>query len=226
MKTVIVPGRRRGEGYLPRLLLCLTMLMSGSCLAAGHLQQLPPRWSLELKGGSFFPAEDGWKAYYGDDKTGQFSASIAWKLARQFEVGVGGSYIRDKGKGLAPQQDVVSGDVTLQLYPLQLFAVARGVFSEDQWLVPYVGAGWTRVYYEQNIHDQEKRRGAAEGGEVRGGVQLLLDRIDRSTAWGFYKSFGVNNSYFFLEVERSSVSVGSNIELGGTSYQAGLLFEF
>ncbi len=186
-----------------------------------------PRWSLELKGGSFFPAEDDWEGYYGDDKTGQFSVALAWKPLRQLEIGIGGSRIRDRGKGIAPQQEQLAGDVTLELYPMQIFILARGVLSESQWLVPYLGGGWSRIYYEQDIRGQERRRGAATGSHLRGGVQLLLDNIDRATAAGFYRSFGVLNSYLFLEVQRSSVEVGPEpIELGGTSYQAGLLFEF
>ncbi len=205
----------------------LLVLFSSPVLATSSATQEPPRWSLELKGGRFFPEEDHWEAYYGDDKTGQFSGAIAYKLSRQFEIGMAGSYIRDQGKGLAPTQNQLAGKVTFELYPLQLFALVRGVFSEGQWVVPYLGAGWSRIYYEQEIDGQEKRRGDAAGTHVRGGIQLLLDNIDKSTAWGFYEGFGVNNSYFFLEVQRSDVEVGSgSIELGGVSYQAGLLFEF
>ena len=205
------------------LLLVLFPLLS----SASGLDLEQPRWSLELKGGRFFPAEDDWKSYYGDDKTAQVSAAIAYKFIRQFEVGVDGSYIKDEGKGLASQQDLVTGNVTIELYPVQLFALVRGVFSENQWLVPYLGAGVTRIYYEQDIRGQEKRRGAATGSHLRGGVQLLLDNIDRSSAWSFQDSFGVINSYFFLEVQRRTVEIGSDsVELGGTSYQAGLLFEF
>jgi hypothetical protein len=29
-----------------------------------------PHWSLELKGGLFYPALDNWKQFYGDDKIG------------------------------------------------------------------------------------------------------------------------------------------------------------
>ncbi len=188
-------------------------------------EQKPPRWSLELKGGNFFPDEDAWEPYYGDDKTGQFGIGLAWKFVRQVEIGIDAAYIKDEGKGLAPQQNQLSGDVTLELYPLQLSIVARGVFREDQWLVPYVGGGVTRIYYEQDIRHQEKRRGSATGSHLRAGVQLLLDNIDRGTAWGFYDNFGVNNTYLFIEAQRSSVEVKS-IELGGTSYQIGLLFEF
>ncbi len=208
-----------GWGLLPLLL-----LLPVTGWASGLEQQLP-RWSFELKGGNFFPKEEAWEPYYGDDKTGRFGMALAWKVIRQIELGLDSAYIKDKGKGLAPQQGQITGDVTLELYPLQVFVVARGVFRENQWLVPYVGGGLTRIYYEQDIRGQEKRRGSATGSHLRAGIQLLLDNIDRSTAWGFYENFGVNNSYLFVEAEHSSVEVKS-IELGGTSYQIGLLFEF
>ena len=205
------------------MVLVAALLTCGGAVAADGL----PRWSLEIKGGNFFPDEDDWKGYYGDDKTGQFSAALAWKPLRQLEFGVDAARIRDRGQGIAPQQEQLSGDVTLELYPMQIFALVRGVFSESQWLVPYLGGGWSRIYYEQDIRGQETRRGSATGSHLRGGLQLLLDNIDRATAAGFYNSFGVQNSYLFIEVQRSSVDVGPEpVELGGTSYQAGLLFEF
>lgn len=214
------------SSLLGGLIVLLLALFPVVCLASGHGAD-QPRWSLELKGGNFFPAEDDWKNYYGDDKTAQIGAAIAYKFIRQFEIGIDGSYIKDEGKGLAPRQNLVTGDVTIEIYPLQLFVLARGVFNENQWLVPYVGAGFTRIYYEQDIRGQEKRRGVATGSHLRGGVQLLLDNIDRSSAWGFQDNFGVINSYFFLEVQRMDVEIGSeSVELGGTSYHAGLLFEF
>ncbi|HFC53463.1 MAG TPA: hypothetical protein ENJ43_03415 [Gammaproteobacteria bacterium] len=197
-----------------------------SCGITAAAEELP-RWSLEIKGGSFFPDEDKWKGYYGDDKTGQFSMALAWKPLRQLELGIDGARIRDRGQGVAPQQGELSGEVTLDLYPMQIFVLARGVFSEGQWLVPYLGGGWSRIYYEQDIRGQETRRGSATGSHLRGGIQLLLDNIDRPTAAGFHDSFGVLNSYLFIEVSRSSVEIGAEpVQLGGTSYQAGLLFEF
>ena len=222
MKGSGVTGWRTISGVCGLALLLL--LVSSGSLAAGGGQE-PPRWSLELKGGNFFPKEDAWKSYYGDDKTGSLGAGLAWKATRQVEIGLDTAYIKDEGRGLAPQQGQITGNVTLELYPLQMFLLLRGVFREDQWLVPYVGGGLTRIYYEQDIRGQEKRRGSATGSHLRTGIQLLLDNIDRGTAWGFYENFGVNNSYLFVEVQRSSVDVES-IELGGTSYQMGLLFEF
>ncbi len=206
-------------------LICLLLVLIPQGSLASDGQQEAPRWSLELKGGNFFPKEEAWEPYYGDDKTGQLGAGLAWKITRQIEIGLDTAYIKDEGKGLAPQQGQITGNVTLELYPLQLFLLARGVFREEQWLVPYIGGGFTRTYYEQDIRGQERRRGSATGSHLRAGVQLLLDNIDRGTAWGFYDNFGVNNTYLFVEAQSSSVKVES-IDLGGTSYQIGLLFEF
>jgi hypothetical protein len=46
-------------------------------------------WSLEVKGGLFYPAIDSWQAYYGDRKTGHYAASLAYKIFRQLDVGRG-----------------------------------------------------------------------------------------------------------------------------------------
>src|SRR3990172_5763977 len=101
-----------------------------------------PHWSLELKGGMFYPDIENWKNYYGSDKTSHYAATLAYKLFRQLEVGIEGGYIRDKGQGFAPGHGTTAGSVTYELYPLEAFILLRGVFNEGQWLVPYVGGGW------------------------------------------------------------------------------------
>ena len=88
---------------------------------------------------------------------------LAYKLFRQLEVGIEGGYIRDKGQGLAPGHGTTAGSVTYELFPLEAFILLRGVFSERQWLVPYAGGGWTRMYYQEKIEFQDTIKGYTDG---------------------------------------------------------------
>jgi hypothetical protein len=152
------------------------------------------------------------------------------------EVGIEGGYIRDKGQGLAPihtanaGSPVFAGEVKYEVFPLSAFLLVRGVFSERQWIVPYIGGGWTRMYCREKIKDQTTVRDSVDGRFGKAGLQFLLDGLDQSAANSFYLDSGVIHTYFFLEAQRSRAMIdtvtGESVNLGGTSYLAGLLFEF
>ena len=209
-------------------ILILTLLPVVTNAADARIER--PHWSLELKGGWFYPNVDNWKDYYGDRKIPHYAATLAYKLFRQLEVGVEGGYIRDKGLGFAPIHNVPAGSVTYELFPLQAFVLVRGVFSERQWLIPYIGGGWTRMYYREKVEFQDTVKGSTDGYHGRVGLQFLLDGIDQSAANNFYLESGVQHTYLFIEAERIRATIDTaasgSVNLGGTSFLAGLLFEF
>lgn len=185
----------------------------------------PPSWSLEIKFGQFEPELEEWETFYGEEEADQTALGLAYKISRGWEVGLELAYLSENGDGRLPLNNALGGDVTFQLYPLHLYTVYRLVFSEDQLFVPYLGGGFTRTYYRQSIDNQPSRRGDSDGSHVRGGVQILLDRLDRSSAAAMETDHSVNNTYLVLEAQRLDVEV-NGIELGGDSLYAGLLFEF
>ena len=128
---------------------------------------------------------------------------------------------------MQPGHGTLSGNVSYDLYPLNVFVLLRGVISERQWLVPYVGGGWTRIFYQDKIQDQNTVHGSADGYHLRGGLQLLLDGIDRDAANSLSMDYGVYHTYFFVEAERTKAKIKTaSVDLGGTAYLMGLLFEF
>ena len=197
-----------------------------------------PYWSLELKGGTFTPDIDNWEDYYGKKYAGVFSGSLGYKVFRPLEVGIEGSFIRDNGQGYAPLHSaeagtpVYAGTVTYELAPLNVFVLTRGIFSEGQWVVPYVGGGWTRMFYREKIQHQGVVRGSVDGYHARGGFQILLDALDPHAANSLHRDYGINHTYLFIEAEyiRAMVQTVSttseSINLGGVSLLGGLLFEF
>ncbi len=216
--------------------LCILILMFPATALAADPPQLKPHWSLEVKGGYFYPDVDNWKTYYGDDRTWRYAGALAYKVLRQVELGIETGFIKDRGVGYAPLNSadaghlVYAGKVTYELAPLNVFVLFRGVFSETQWLVPYVGGGWTRMFYREKVEAQSTVRGSTDGYHGRAGLQLLLDAIDSRAAHNLYTDYGVFHTYLFFEAQYIRAMItdldGVSINLGGKSYLAGFLFEF
>jgi hypothetical protein len=215
--------------------LAIAVLQACPALAAADTAERP-HWSLDVKGGYFypdfdqFPNDQKWADFYGDDKTWQVSWSLAYKLLRQVEIGLEGGVIKDRGQGWAPTNGILTGRVEYELYPASAFVVLRGVFSEDQWIAPYIGGGYTRVFYREKIQDQGTVKGFANGYYGKAGIQLLLDGTDRSAANNLYMTYGIHHTWIFFEAQKITAKVndvnGVEVDLGGVSYLGGLLFEF
>ena len=189
-----------------------------------------PHWSLELKGGVFIPDIDNWATYYGRRDISEYGGSLAYKITPQIEVGLEGSYIKDKGRGFAPGHGIVTGDVTYELAPLNVFVLVRGVFRDNQVLIPYAGGGWTRMYYREKVQYQGDIKGSTDGYHARAGLQLVLDSMDPRAASNMYRDYGVFHTSLFLEARSIRAMItdlnGTSVNLGGTSWLGGLLFEF
>jgi hypothetical protein len=184
----------------------------------------PPHWSLEIRAGHFEPDLKEWETFYGDSKADVLGLSLGWKLLRQVEVGLTVDDIEDTGVGKLPLNGTLGGQVNFHMYPAQLYVLLRGVFFENQWVVPYVGGGISRVYYHEEIDNQGSVRGHTDGDHTRYGLQFLLDSIDKGNAAGFEEE-GVENTYLFVEKLSFSADL-EGVELGGESTMFGLLFEF
>lgn len=189
-----------------------------------------PHWSLEVKTGLFYPAIEHWEEYYGDNSTGQYTVGISYKIVRRIEAGIDGGFVRDAGKGYAPGHGMLTGRVIYELFPLSAHILLRGEFTKDQWIVPYVGGGWTRIYYREEIEFQETQRGRADGMHTRAGLQFLLDGLDQSAANSLYLDYGVHHTYLIVEVQKLRALInttgGGGLNIGGTSFFAGFLFEY
>ncbi len=206
------------------VLLFLLCLIPSLALAADPAEDRP-HWSFEIKGGTFAPALANWARYYGRRDMPEYALSLAYKVTRQIEVGIEGSFLEAKGQAFAPLHQTAAGRVTYDLYPVNAFILLRGVFNESQWIVPYAGGGYTKVFYREKIEMQDTVSGSANGYHARGGLQFLLDGLDRSAANNMYIDYGVFHTYLFVEAKYTHAVV-SGINLGGTSYLGGLLFEF
>ena len=184
-----------------------------------------PKWSFEFKVGEFEPALDGWATYFGEDTTSTFGVSLGYKIWRQLEVGVGIDMIRDSGQGFLPLNNLPGGSVKYKLYPANVYVLYRGVFHEDQLIVPYIGAGITRATYKQEIRNQPGSEGDTDGTHWRGGIQILLDFLDEGGSSAIREDAGVDNTYLTIEASHFEADVDGT-ELGGDSITIGMVFEF
>jgi len=210
---------------LKKLFLFLILLAIPALAQAEDSTTEPPQWSFEIKGGLFYPALSNFSQYYGEKDVPQYSLALAYKIIRQIDIGVEGGYITARGTASAPLHGIMTGSVTLDLIPVNAFLLFRGVLSEQQWIVPYAGGGYTKILYNEAIENQSSVKGSANGYHVRGGLQFLLDALDTESANEFQSEYGVNHTYLFVEAEYTH-ALTSSVNLGGTGYLVGLLFEF
>jgi len=188
-----------------------------------------PHWSAEVKFGQFRPDLDEWDTFYNKDYMWQYGAALAYKVIRQLDIGLEASYMSQSGKGILPLNNQVGGDVDYTLIPVSAFVTLRAVFSESQIIVPYVGGGVTRMYYEQDVDGGKTSKGNTDGSYYKAGVQFLLDRVDTTGASILKRDFGIYNTYLFFEFANTTAEIddvnGDEVDLGGKSYFLGLLFE-
>jgi hypothetical protein len=212
---------------LKKLIALLIVLFVPALVHAADPLLERPHWSLEIKGGTFTPVLSDWAQYYDKRSMPAFEGSLAYKPIRQIDIGISGGYATDKGHAYALGHSASAGSVTYRIVPINLFILLRGVFSEDQWLVPYVGGGFTRLYYQEKIESQDSVNGSVDGYHARGGLQFLLDGLDGNAANKMYTDYGIQHTYLFAETEYTHAVVRSvSTNLGGTAYLMGLLFEF
>ena len=208
-----------------RALAALTLL-AVSAFAHAVQPGTAPGNTIEIKGGVYFPDAEDWANHYDKDWMPQFLA-LNWghKFTRQLELGAGMTFGRAIGEGLAETHGTVNGHVNFQLMPLDLYGAYRAVYREKQTFVPYIAAGYTRMNYLVRISGQDNVRGAINGYHARIGLQILLDEFDSIAAGDFYQDYGVENTYLTFEAQKTKAD-DSDIDLGGTNYMAGLVFEY
>lgn len=214
-----------------RKLLCAVavLLIPAFSFAAERAER--PHWTLELKGGVVFPDVAQWSRFYGSSFMGEYGAAFSYKVHRLLDVGVEATYARSKGKGSQSEHGVVAdSEVTHQQVPVNVFLLVRGVADEKQWVVPYVGGGYTRMFFRQEVKGQGRAQGSVNGFHARGGLQFLLDRMEPEAAESLSRDFGLDHSYFFVEGRytraMADTVAADSVNIGGSSCLGGFLFEF
>lgn len=205
-----------------RWLALLIALVSGAVSAAEA-----PRWSTEIRGGAYEPDIDGWKEHYGDSRIDYLAIELGYLPFRFLELGLEGGRMHERGVGFLPNNSSYDGSpVTSEFFPLHLFVNLRVKFFESQWIVPFIGGGYTHMYYRQEIENEGKTEGSVGGTHLRAGLQLLLDPLDMGDARNL-RRMGIEHSYLTLEVQQLNVKDDkTDADLGGRMGSIGLRIEF
>lgn len=182
-------------------------------------------WSFEFKGGRFESADGQWEVFYGNNRFPAYGLGLGYQLHHYVEVGLEAGYLADEGRGFAPLHGIVTGKVKYRLYPIHLNLTVRGDFTPEQWLVPYLGLGLSRYSYLIETEQQPDVSGSLSGYQYKAGIRLLLDNLDKSSAYNIDRTFGIVNTYFFLEAQRIKVNT-NDADLDGTAYLGGIRFEY
>ena len=182
-------------------------------------------WTMQIKGGAFLPALDGWEDYYGSNKGFASSANFGMRLFKIFEPGIEVSYFRDVGQGFLPVNNQFGGTVSYELLPVDAYLNLRAEFFNRQWVIPYAGINYGRQIYQQKIANQDSVRGGVNGIRYKLGLLVLLDGFDKSSAKMLNADFGIKHSYLSIEAQQSSADIGG-IDLGGYFFLSGFAFSF
>jgi hypothetical protein len=208
----------------------LTVVTLGAIPASAATVDEP--WSIGLAVGYFMPATEDWEENY--DRRGGWmpSLSAGYAVTARLSVAAEIAYFRAEGqaRGAITGEPSPIEEQQLTLIPSTVGLEYRFRYESTQLFVPFAGVGYRRVTYRSKVGDHETVSGGANGVVGRGGVDILLNGLDPSSASGLREDYGVARSYFRLEAQWAQVEApgtgGSDVDLGGVTYLAGMRFEF
>lgn len=216
-------------------------------LAAGPAVAASPRWgSLELSAQNYRPdidadlASDPYQTVFRGGRGWMLQLAISRALFTKvgsLEVGLRTGYFQDKAKAIVsgsnpPQRS--AEDTTFHIVPSSAVITYRFDWLADRYnipLAPYGRAAFERYNWWISEPGSGSKEGATNGWSVTGGLGFMLDFLDPMLARELDADSGVNHTFLFFEVTKSTIDdFGSSsswdlsdekLSLGG-----GLLFVF
>lgn len=199
---------------------------------AAEFSDLDQPWSVTLGAGYFVPGIEGWENQYGE-KGGwgpvlgaHYQVLPYFALAAEVTRFSAGSFAQTA----APPFRVSGDRQRLVLWPVTVSVESKLRFFDTQFLVPFFSAGYRRVVYRLAVDGKDSVRGGAGGWKAGGGLDVLLNSLDPKAASGLREDYGVARSYLRLEAQWARIQApgtsGEDVDLGGTTFLAGLRFEF
>ncbi len=195
-----------------------------------HAQNSPRRnFSVETRWGYYVMDSSQWKnSKYGREYAIIGGIKVNLELFRQIlQIGIGTGYMREHEPNYFIYNIPVEASVNIRLK-----------FSQNQFIVPYIGCGVDYSYFKERrrsilenkpttiiLHNNRK------GYHMNAGFQFLLNRFESGSAKRFDEKFGVNATYLTLEARYSDLKNFDKLEedetdVSGWFYYMGLLFEF
>jgi hypothetical protein len=177
---------------------------------------------------------------FGGGRGWMFRLGVAKALTTRFgslEAGVRTGYFQDTERALEPDGTRAPEGVEtkFRIIPSSLSLTYRFDWHVERYrwipLAPYVRATLERYNWWITDVDGEKESGATNGWSATAGVALLMDILDPGSARDFDRETGVNHTFLFFEVTKSTIDdfgSSSSWDLSDEdfSYGGGLLFVF
>lgn len=244
---------------MSRLLLAIAALMLASSAAAQAFPQQSGRWGSVDVGVQWYrpnldsepfpnrallpPGVDGpYELMFGDDRGFMFTFGVSRALFTRMgslEVGFRTGYFQESGEGRvldASGNWVATGaESKFRVMPTSASLTYRFDWPVERYripLAPYVRATFERYnWWITGGTGDTTEKGATNGWSVAGGLAFLLDILDPMLAREFDRDSGVNHTYLFAEISKSSIDdFGSSTswDLSDEDYSlsGGLLFVF
>jgi hypothetical protein len=187
------------------------------------------RYFAGLKVGRYVPRASEADVIYGEDKAWPFQVEIGWVHRPYLEVGFATGYMELDGTAIKILTHEKSIDpAVFRMVPGAM--TFRWLFFQnpEKILIPYLGGGINIWWYKEEKPRGKNTEGWKYGAHGSCGVRLLLDKFDPKHADFLSSGFGVKNTYLTLDFVYHWIdNFGeSRLDLGGTFYQAGILFLF
>jgi hypothetical protein len=230
-----------------RLLVALLLLSASASARADS-----GRWgSFELRLSNYHPNVDSqgggaYDAAFGSNRPLMYRALVSKSVytgVGSLEVGVGGGYFEDRGKGLDPVTLAPTGESTVfQIFPATLAVTYRfdWLAQRYRWvpLVPYVRGAFERYWWrvkngsgDTATFNGDEGKGATNGVSFTTGLALLLDAFDGQLARESDLDSGINETYLYADLTWTKIddfgsSKSFNLSDSRWTPTIGLLFVF
>lgn len=212
--------------------------------------QSPIHGVLEFKGGPYQPAVDAefgeggpYETFFDNRSMVLFEAGLTryvWQGFGKLGVGINAGYGRVTGPVIAADdaEFEIMDTTSLTVIPLRASLVYRLDYGLTRWgipLVPVVNGGIDYIIWrsagadgEVSVVDGVRASGGKLGWHVSGGLHLLLNIFDPSSAAAFDLNWGINGSYLFAEyVMLNADGFGQEgLDFSDNHFMFGLAFEF
>lgn len=193
----------------------------------------PQHFSFSIQGGPYVPKIQGYSTIYGGSNKPMFEFAMEWQFLKLFgklALGTSIGYMRDAGYGLF-EQDNVQSEVrfVFQVVPAKATLFYRADLFKNQPVVPFGEFGYDFYYFtEDSATGGHSFSGGKDGYHYGGGLQILLDILDKESAGAMDADYGINNTFLTFEYRISKVNdFGKGVwDFSSKTWFAGLMFEF
>lgn len=142
------------------------------------------------------------------------------------ETGFIATSAKGRFKNPARAGEVPEERFTFLMVPLQATVIYRFQFADNQWVVPFVeGGGGYYGIVELRDDSKAPKFGGSPVAVAAGGVNILLDWLDRQAVRQLDADYGINHVWLSLQY-RQIVGLKEDLKVSSSLITAGFTFDF